>query len=104
MQTEDSGAHQQQWLQMAQQLDAIVKNQNGEWRRSLVEIISEISEGHKQNWEVESRSWPSEIAICREMRGALLAKPEPTRIPLSPSGLFKAGKRFAKSILPRVGK
>ena len=102
MQSEDAGALAQQWLQMAQQLNAIVKRQNGAWRHSLVNLISEISPDHRRNWERESRSWPEDISLCREMRAALLTKPAPERIPLSPSGLYRAGARAARSLISRV--
>jgi hypothetical protein len=55
---DDRSVRSEQLLQMAQQLDAIVKRQNRGWRRNLAEIISESTNEHRQSWEVKSRSWP----------------------------------------------
>ena len=102
IQNQDPDAMRQQWLTMAKQLDSIVPNQNGEWRGDLIELLRDATRGHKQGWIKESETWPTDIPLCREMRAALLQKPEPTHIPLSPSGLFRASKRYARTLISNI--
>lgn len=102
MQAEDPGAMQQQWLQMARQLDWLPLRRNWRWRERLRQAVTELSVQQQQDWERESRTWPTDLALCREMRTALLAKPAPRRVPLSPSGITQASFRAARSLLCRV--
>jgi hypothetical protein len=102
MQADNPDAQTQQWLQMARQLEALPIRRDWRWRQQLLELVSESPEEHRRNWERESRTWPEDIPLCREMRAALMAKAPPKRVPLSPSGLAKAGLRTARSLMARV--
>jgi glycosyltransferase involved in cell wall biosynthesis len=102
IQANDPEANKQQWLQMARELDALPLRRGWQWRERLVSALTEIGGQQHHNWELESRDWPTDIRLCQEMRDALLAKPPPTRVPLSPSGIAKAGVRAARSLLSRV--
>jgi Glycosyl transferase family 2 len=98
MQSEDAGAKQQQWLQMARQLDTIPLRRNGDWRRRLFEVLSEGSANHRRDWQLESRNWPTDIALCREVRRALIKPQSKT----ASSRLFEAGKKVARAMFPSV--
>jgi hypothetical protein len=102
MQQENPNAMKEQWAQMAKELDALPIRDRSEWRRQLTALISELSLDHRNQWEIESRTWPTDLPICREMRDMLVAKTPPKRIPLSPSGIAKAGARAARDLLSRV--
>ncbi len=102
MQADDPGAMHRQWLQMARQLDWLPFRRSWRWQERLQKAVTELSVQQRQEWEHQSRDWPTDIGLCREMRTALLAKPPPKRVPLSPSGITKAGVRAARSLLSRV--
>jgi hypothetical protein len=102
MQAEDPGAMHKQWLQMARQLDWLPLRRTWRWQERLRQAVTELSVQQRLEWERQSRTWPTDLALCREMRTALLAKPSPQRVPLSPSGITKAGVRAARSLLSRV--
>jgi len=102
MQEENPDAFKQQWAQMATELNAIPVSHRSEWRRQLATIATELSQEHRRQWELESRNWPTDLEICREMRSALAVTVPPKRIPLSPSGLARAGAQAARDLLSRV--
>lgn len=102
IQAENPDANQQQWVTMARQLDAISGRRDGHWRKQLAATLLEVSEYHRQDWEQQSRTWPADVGLCCEMRDALTAKPTPPRVPLSPSGLARAGARAAQSLWSKV--
>jgi hypothetical protein len=100
MQEEDPGALGRQWMIMARELDALPAGFNRCDR--LVEILQEVSFEMRKAWQEQAEKWPDHIGICREMRQALNSKPPPARVPLSPSGIAKAGARAARAIVARV--
>jgi glycosyl transferase family 2 len=100
MQAEDPGALGRQWMIMARELNALPAGFNRCDR--LVEILNEVSFEMRKAWQEQAEKWPEHIGICREMRQALNSKPPPARVPLSPSGIAKAGARAARAIVARV--
>jgi glycosyltransferase involved in cell wall biosynthesis len=102
IQAENPDAFKEQWQQMARQLDALPLKRNWRWRQRLCQAVREITPQQRQQWKQDSQTWPEDISLCRDMRAALTAQPPPKRVPLSPSGIAKAGMRAARSLLSRV--
>jgi hypothetical protein len=105
IQEANPSARREQWLLMARQLDALVGQRDTDWQQRLQSTLLEASESHRREWELESRTWPADIGLCWAMRAALFATTPPPprqRIPLSPSGLARAGARAARSLLAKV--
>lgn len=96
----DPDALPREWHQMALELDNMAAALDPDWSIRFEQAVSEVALPQRQRWEFESRSWPNDIALCRDVRRALVESLDFAGVPESPGRIVMAGKRMARAVLP----